>query len=126
MISDPIYATIYQLIHFFIRKSFTTHTVFAILILSAQQHRKNIMLASYPKTYLLFNADGQYTNERGDQVDLETHLRHVANGGTPDAWNTVETNNVLELHREVVNSGLHLYVVCEDDDYAVVGEHEPE
>ena len=84
------------------------------------------MLASYPKTYLLFNANGQYTNERGDQVDLETHLSHVACGGTPDAWNTVETNNVLELHREVVNSGLHLYVVCEDDDYAVVGEYDPE
>ncbi len=84
------------------------------------------MLASYPKTYLLFNANGQYTNERGDQVDLETHLSHVACGGTPDAWFTVETKNVLDLHREVVNSGLHLYVVCEDDDYAVVGEYDPE
>lgn len=84
------------------------------------------MLSSYPKTYLLFNADGQYTNERGDQVDLETHLRYVANGGTPDMWNSVETNNVLDLHKEVVNSGLHLYVVCVDDNYAVVGEHEPE
>ena len=84
------------------------------------------MLSSYEKTYLLFNADATFTNENGDPVSLEDHLSHVANGGTPDMWDSVETNNVLDLHAAVKNSGLHLYVVSADDDYEVVGEYEPE
>ncbi len=43
-------------------------------------------------TYLIFNENGNYTDEDGNPATLGQHLSYLRNwGGTPDHWDAAET-----------------------------------
>lgn len=66
-------------------------------------------------SYLLFNADKTgYDDGEGNEVSLGEHLEYVNNfGGSPDCWDSVDTDNRNIAMRQARESGLYLYVVDE-------------
>lgn len=64
-----------------------------------------------------FDADGT-----GREGTLGDHLDYLANeGGTPDCWDSTDTDNRRVALDEARESGLHLYVV-DESLMRVVGE----
>ncbi len=78
------------------------------------------------QSYLLFPVKPSYPiDEDGTEGTLEEHLAYVDNGGTPDMWDSVETENIMDVVKQVRYSGLHLIIVRNDGDPEVVGEFDP-
>lgn len=64
--------------------------------------------------YLLFDKDRDgFDDGEGNNVSLGEHLDYVNSGGTPDCWMTVDGSR-NEAIKEAQNSGMSMYVVCED------------
>ena len=65
--------------------------------------------------FLFFNADRDgFDDGEGNLVSLGDHLDYLANqGGTPDCWSSTETESLAKAKLEAMESGLHLYIVCE-------------
>ena len=76
-------------------------------------------------SYLFFNAnkDRKYdTDGCGTEGSLGEQLDYLANdGGSPDCWDSTDTESLAKAKLEAMDSGLHLYIVNESM-YRVVGE----
>ena len=82
----------------------------------------------YSKSYLLFNIENEgFDDGNGNRVSLKEHLAYVNNySGTPDCWDSIETDNIVDVVTQAQQSNLHIAIVCEDDDCEIIGEVVPE
>lgn len=74
--------------------------------------------------YLFFSADKNRKFDKGDGTEgtLGEHLEYLDNeGGTPDCWDSTDTDSRNKAISEAKDSNLHLYIV-DESSYRVVGE----
>lgn len=75
-------------------------------------------------SYLFFNAnrkDDWDIDGKGTEGTLGEHLKYLDNyGGSPDCWDSTDTDNRNKAIQEASESGMHLYVV-DENSYRVVG-----
>jgi hypothetical protein len=74
--------------------------------------------------YLFFNADRGDdfdTDGEGTEGTLGEHLEYLDNyGGSPDCWDSTDTDSRTKAIHEARESNMHLYVV-DEYTYRVVG-----
>ena len=81
------------------------------------------------KDYLLYSAEkgAKFDDGEGNGVSLGEHLEYVySEGGTPDCFDIISANSLIQAKIKAKESGLHLYIV-DCDSCRVVGRvNEPQ
>jgi hypothetical protein len=76
-------------------------------------------------SYLFFIADKTRKFDKdgtGTEGTLGDHLDYLASqGGTPDCWDSTDTESLSTAKHEARASGMHLYLV-DENSHRVVGE----
>lgn len=65
-------------------------------------------------SYLLFDASRDYDDGCGGLVSLDKHLDYLREcGGTPDCWDTLQLQNLVDATDMARDTGRHLFIVEE-------------